>query len=564
MTDIVEDTRYQGRANMVMTLSSGEDATAVISSVVARVRNNEIDDRICFTGPATFDEKAVRHIVDVALPIADEICGSLGLPQKRFEVSVVNLGAASINDIGLKISGYSGDLSTLMAILSSCLEIAIPQDIVFCGHVASVDGDIRMVRSLPAKLKAAIEADSITTFVHPAIDQDGSLMAFSLKEKQRVAGAISKAKSDIRTVAVHDVGELLQKILTEEQVVLSSLGHGFYQTTVPLLAKETPIGKAVSYLSENNEQRFWKVLERRLLDGRNDQAKELLRKLAVFYTNEKTYPEELGYKILRLIQALPPETRRLKVAFPLLPMSECIRLSQFAQKSDYEDVPLLFRAISGKMAASLEKESEINCSDSDRVDKSDAEKLSLVLSKIDADALTLVSLPIDSARAAYIMESITVKSHDEFIETISSFFIHLMRYCSRVSVSDPVDQNGVGVEAIALLERAFERKGGLQGAFSEAKSATNGGLRFVLDMMTERLKSEEKEKYVNHVLKLALDPLDWEGKVNLMGALLKRLGPHLPQEIMSQPPERFAGHHETIVRAYVQSIDQVKSLLRSL
>ena len=74
---------------------------------------------------------------------------------------------------------------------------------------------------------------------------------------------------------------------------------------------------------------------------------------------------------------------------------------------------------------------------------------------------------------------------------------------------------------------------------------------------------EEQEKHINFVLKLMMDSLDWEGKVALMGEVLKRLEPHLPPEIISQPPERFAAHYESIVRAYVQSMDRVKSVFRS-
>ena len=73
------------------------------------------------------------------------------------------------------------------------------------------------------------------------------------------------------------------------------------------------------------------------------------------------------------------------------------------------------------------------------------------------------------------------------------------------------------------------------------------------DAEIELSLGEEQEKHVNRVLKSVLDPLDWESKVALMEALLKRLEPHLPPEIISQPRERFAVHYEIIVRAYVQS-----------
>ncbi|MBW1744309.1 MAG: hypothetical protein JRJ47_12915 [Deltaproteobacteria bacterium] len=65
-------------------------------------------------------------------------------------------------------------------------------------------------------------------------------------------------------------------------------------------------------------------------------------------------------------------------------------------------------------------------------------------------------------------------------------------------------------------------------------------------------------------MKSFLDPLDWDSKVSLMEALLERLQCHLPSDIVSQPPDRFAEHYEGIVKAYVRSADQMKSLFRSL
>jgi len=103
----------------------------------------------------------------------------------------------------------------------------------------------------------------------------------------------------------------------------------------------------------------------------------------------------------------------------------------------------------------------------------------------------------------------------------------------------------------------------LLGSQSMSFSATQGGMRYVLDVLTEQFKMEEQEKHIDHVFKDALDPLDWNARVALIQALLDRLGPHLPPEIRSAPPERFARRWETIVRTYTQSLDHVKKALRA-
>ena len=189
-------------------------------------------------------------------------------------------------------------------------------------------------------------------------------------------------------------------------------------------------------------------------------------------------------------------------------------------------------------------------------------KLDVIQAEISAEALaTKFGIQIDSARATYVIDSVIVKSYDGFYDSTISFFVHLIRHTR--NLSDPVDMKVVGAEAFELLEKAFSREGGVQAAYAEALCGLRGGMKLVIDQITEAFKKEEQYKYVNFVFKAALDPLDWDGKVALMGELLKRLKNHLPSEIVSQPPERYARYYETILRAYIHSIDQVKSLFRS-
>ena len=553
---------YAGRANTVLVFGHGDGARAVITTAVVCVRDKEGGERVRFTGPATFEKKTKEHIVGVVLPAADNVFKALNVPERCFDISVVNLDAASITDIGLNISGFSADVPILLAILSASLEMSVPEDLVSTGHVASSDGDIRMVRNISAKIAAAVKAQSIHRFIHPEIAQESPLDCLSPGERQRAADGLARAKADIKAIAVRDIGELVHAVFSDEQAVLSSLRQGFYTVPVSPTAK-TGIGRAVEFLAQDNERRFWAVLEHQLLQGRNSDAKGLLLALAQFQIDRKTYPKALGHDLLRLVQSLPPETRRLKLDRPLIAMSECIQLSQFAKEPDHEDVRLLFRADFGEkiLHAPMIGNSTVPAegTGTDHVKGT----LQAILPEISADRLTnLIGLPIDSARAAYIMDSVTVNSYEEFNDTIASFFLHLVRHTRKLS--EPVDLEAAGAEAFALIERTFSKKGGLHTALAEAQNAINGGLRFVLDMVTEEFKREEQEKHINRVLKSALDPLDWKGKVGLMGALLKRLEPHLEPRIASQPPERFAVHYELIIRTYVESLERVNSVFRSL
>ena len=153
------------------------------------------------------------------------------------------------------------------------------------------------------------------------------------------------------------------------------------------------------------------------------------------------------------------------------------------------------------------------------------------------------------------------EDNEEFFDTVVSFYIHLMRYTQ--DVLDPVDSNAADRDAIHLLEEAFVNKGGYKAAFAEARNGINGGLKFVLDMMAIQFNKSEKEKRVQAVFKLAIDPLDHEGKRNLINGLLKRFGNLLPSEISSLPPERFVEHYEILVKQYVKVTDDLKSIFQS-
>ena len=551
-----------GRANTVLVFDQGDNVTAAVSTVIAKTIKRTTEERIIFRGPARFTERTEKHILEVIMPVADTIFKALGLSNKDFEISIVNLEEASVKDIGLQISGFSADVPILLAILSAGLGMEVSENLISTGHIASTDGDIRMVKDIQKKLAAACANGSTQRFVYPAINQDAIYNGLSPAEKDNVSGAFSKYKGNVKTAAIRDISELIQTVFSEEQVVLASLKHGFFKTRTHYASRGTHLGKAVNFFTKNNSQRFWEVLEEKLLRALSESARELMQAFAAFHIKQNTYPEKAGSKLLQLVYSIPPETRSLKIDFPILTISECIKLSQFARESDQEDVLLLYRASFEKenrqrkmpsISKGLNEENDID---------SGSSKLESILSEINTDALSqTIGQPIDSARAAYIMDSVVAESNTAFNDTITAFYIHLLRHTR--NVLEPIDLNAAGAEAFALLERTFQKKGGVRTALAEAISATNGGLRRILDDITAQFKHEQLEMHVNRVLKLVLDPLDWNGKVELIRAILKRLEHQLPQDILSQPPEQYAAHYDVIVRAYINSMDQIKSIIRS-
>jgi len=559
LTDSKAESIHTGRAKTVIVFSQGEDSKAVISSIVVRALKKSAGNRLLFAGPAAFSTNTVNHINSIILPAADIFFNALNVPLKSFEISIVNLDVASLMDIGITISGYSADVAIFLAMLSAGRQMAIPENIVSTGHIASIDGDIRMVSSIPAKLSAAAKSKSVRTFICPAIDQDDCLDSLSPQQKSQIAGALAKAKSDLQVVGVQNVKDLLAATFSDKQIVKASLRHNFYIPVANFPQPENSLESAITYLTGNNENRFWGVLEQDLFSGNSDSAIQLLDLFAQHYISRKFYPKDFGSKFLRQILCMPPFILRRKIKFPLLSMPRCIQVSQYAKETDHEDVSLLFLASSRQAIPHYDKDD--TGKQSTKVPEDIEETLQSILTEINQEALLRhVAGPIDAARATFFPGAVTTNSFDEFNEIVTAFYVHLQRHFYRLI--EPIDLNAASSKASALLEKAFFKKGGWDAAQTEAETGVNGGIRFVLDVMTEHFKYVHQEEYMEQALKTALKPLDWEKTVSLTQAILKRLEHNLPQQVVSQP-EKYAYELKDILKTYVQSQDRLKSMLRS-
>ena len=119
-------------------------------------------------------------------------------------------------------------------------------------------------------------------------------------------------------------------------------------------------------------------------------------------------------------------------------------------------------------------------------------------------------------------------------------------------------------KAMKLLNETFRDCGGARAAFAQARDGAGGGLRGVLDAMTQRHKDNLQAQHVEMVLDKAVKSMDWPDRIRFTEGALKRLGPFLPAEIRSEPPERFADHGPEIARAYLKSVSHMQRLLSAM
>ena len=509
------------------------------------------------------NDESSKQVRTVIIGILDRMTSSLGLGQMDFEISITNSGVSSTRDTGLAIDGFSAELPIFLAMLSSALQIPIHQDFVATGHISSLDGCLAPVSGLVEKLQAAATNSTITRFIFPDLKCDDSLMTLTPKELQETELALATNKNSIEQCPVKDISEAIEQTFTDEGMVLGSLNSGYYGSVSELTMNQGVSGRALSVLTRNAEARFWRILESHLLDCDIDRSKILVDRFASLHVGRREYPEEFGHKLQRLLVSLPPAVKRDRHLFPLLPMKTCIQLSQWADKGDYSDVQCLFGCTqdSSYLLKRIAGPSAEDCAS-----PHPTESIPLLDHFLNALApqtiVEEVLLPIDQARAAYQMANVMVEDYAEFCDTVISFHGHLLRHLGRIRGT--VDSLALAPDALDFVERAFSDQGGMKMAVEESKNAIRGGLRYILDKMTERMKAEEREKYVRMVFKSMVDPLDFGMKVSLMEAFFRRVGPSLPEDIRKHSPEQYATDYELVIRAYSESLEKMIQTLKTL
>ncbi|MHC4116581.1 MAG: hypothetical protein ACYSWO_03630 [Planctomycetota bacterium] len=551
-----------GRGKIALAFGVDENRKAILSTVTVRIKRHKKGHRLVFSGPVEFNRASAAHIRNIVLPIVDDILDALGITRKVFEVSAVNVGAASCRNLGLAVSGSSTDVVVLLAMLSAGLCMPLMDDFVATGHIASRHGDISAVKAIPAKVKAAAADSSVKRFIYGDLQGDRSFDVLSPKEKDAALTAILQAGDSLTMRAVRGLDGLIYEAFGEEDIVLSSLEKGFFHIKRVPGNGRNPIERAVDLLTDRNDRRFWRLVRQNFSTGQSEQAMHMLEAYARSYERIRRYPSGFGTSLLQLVCALPPAIRRLKLPCPLLPFTRCIRLAGFAKDNDVADVPLLFDAVRQRVLGSDESR-RIQISPPPSTE-SECSLFDTVTAQISEQALAdKFGIPIDSARASFVLASSTVESYEEFTEIVESFFVHLQGYLS-ADIPAVSNLQLIGAKALALLEATLRDYGGPEGAFARARDGTDGGLRSVLDAMTEHYKRKLQTEEVNVVLEKALADMDWPDRVSFARGAMKRLRPFLSAEMRDESPERIAKHAGEITKACIRSISNIKRLFKKM
>ena len=546
-----------GQTSTILVSPEGPGVITAIKALAIKPRNA---NRLRFSGVVQFEESVKFHIERVVLSKVDEILKVLKLELSDYEISVRNIGAASSSDLGVTVAGFSADAPIFLCLLSASLRLAIPEDTTFTGHISSKAGDILPVSSLDKKTEAVMLDENIKKFVYPMLDVDGSMSHLKPYEYAEAQAALRGARGEIKLTEIKDTGELVAKVFSTEALVKAALLNDYFETEIGE-SKTLSTNSEAAYLTKDNLNRFWLALEENLFYKEPNSAHELINIYIDFYLKLKKYPSGFGKKLSNLVTSLPITVRRNPKLFQLLNKAVFIKIIQYATELDHEDVSLLHNSLYGKFR--IIKKEKPSDSVEDNIPSDHNQVLKYLLEKLDPEYIeTNITRPFDEARARYSLSEITLESHEEFLDILSAFYKYLLLHTSMLQ--KPLDKSSTTNEALDICEKTFREEKGFKGALAEARHATHGGLRYILDRITEYLKQEACEKHVLKTFKKNIDPLDFRIKTALVTELIKMGQEHLPDEIISQPPERFAENYEEIIAVYAKSKNALAALLNRL
>lgn len=530
--------------------------TGIIIPVHSVARDSK--ERVSFSGDLVFSESMVTHLKTVIVLLVDSILDQLNVMKPSWAITIHIPTAVASSNQGLQITGHSFDLPFFLSLLSSALRLPIRQEILYTGALFSSNGEIGFVESLAEKAHAARGNSTISGFCYPNPDSDTSLKQLKPNAYRDAIGQLRACRGRITLIETETITDVLEKTCTEKALLTASMKAGYYGAEVG--TPETTIETAVHILTKEPRQRLLHVLKELIIEKQPDRIQELITRIVDFHIDRERYPSGIGNDLNTLFGSFPPALITSSVPSPLIDHESMATLERLATPVDKLDMTLL-----KQINTSRERNHDLpHTNYQDKKSSSSVELLlNHILEEVNSDRLDHdISLPIDMAREQFYLESTTVESYDELIQVLSRFYRHM--YNQRHYDQPIPDEQRITTEAIALAQIAYAQPHSFEELVRNARKGTNGGLRTILDTLTDHLKEEAKKNRLLKVFNEAIDPLDHEQKTELMKLLMERYKNTIPLDFRAEQTEYYTEHLEQIVQIILEAQKPLFDTFRKL
>jgi hypothetical protein len=169
----------------------------------------------------------------------------------------------------------------------------------------------------------------------------------------------------------------------------------------------------------------------------------------------------------------------------------------------------------------------------------------------------------DKIRMEYRGQKEPPENFEEFSWLIGDYYNYHYTSCNSLDGSLPAHE-AIG-RAKEILTQEYRRHGGdIGSAYQDAHDGTNGGVRFILDTLADRLKAESIERYIRDAFDSNVAPNSWEQKVEIIKQFIQRNKDVLDPEIHLKTPESYAHEYEQLIRSFVNGLQSTSSMFRRL
>jgi hypothetical protein len=175
----------------------------------------------------------------------------------------------------------------------------------------------------------------------------------------------------------------------------------------------------------------------------------------------------------------------------------------------------------------------------------------------------VIGIPHDQARLNYRPPAATVRDWDEFMRLITDYYNYHYSTCNTGGGRlRPEEARG---RAKRLLEQEYRRRrGDIRMAFAAARDGVDGGVRGILDALTEGIKAESMEFYIQDRIDEFAPEGDYNRRSHAAAEVLNAFAHILPRSTQARNPHRYANDLPSLIRAYVDGLRQSSSLFRSI
>lgn len=170
--------------------------------------------------------------------------------------------------------------------------------------------------------------------------------------------------------------------------------------------------------------------------------------------------------------------------------------------------------------------------------------------------------PIDKAARQFTHKAGCPITHEMFHKVIAEFVVHI--YDKGLNACWVASAEPLGY-TINLLDNHYNSTygRGYIAAALDAGDAQQGGIDAVLNQLAEIVKDIERQKYINAVFAVNIDPTDWPLKCHIVSILLEDYRQFLPEHLLLCKPWELANEIPFIMYRYICSDSALQQIVFS-